>query len=84
MCICKICWKLILHPLLSNSIKNFRDERENPSNINDFGVDYLLEFELRDSDHNIIEEVTKNGLEETVFVGELEDACQNSDWQNAK
>ena len=79
--------ELILHPLcVINSIKNFiGDERENPSkSLMIFGVDYLLEFELRDSDHNSIEEVTKNGLEETVFVGELEDACQNSDWQNAK
>ena len=79
--------ELILHPLcVINSIKNFiGDERENPSkSLMIFGVDYLLEFELRDNDHNSIEEVTKNGLEETVFVGELEDACQNSDWQNAK
>ena len=79
--------ELILHPLcVINSIKNFiGDERENPSkSLMIFGVDYLLEFELRDSDHNIIEEVTKNGLEETVFFFFLEDACQNSDWQNAK
>ena len=79
--------ELILHPLcVINSIKNFiGDERENPSkSLMIFGVDYLLEFELRDSDRNNIEEVKKNGLEETVFVGELEDACQKSDWQNAK
>ena len=79
--------ELTLHPLcVINSIKNFiGDERDNPSKaLLIFGMDYILEFELRDSDHNSIDEVTKNGMEETVFVGELEDACQNSDWQNAK
>ena len=49
--------ELILHPLcVINSIKNFiGDERENPSkSLMIFGVDCLLEFELRDSDHNSI------------------------------
>ena len=79
--------ELASHPLcVINSIKNFiGDERENPSkSLMIFSVDYLLEFELRNSDHNSIERVMKNGLEETVFVGELEDACQNGDWHNAK
>ena len=79
--------ELTLHPLcVINSIKNFiGDEKDNPSkSLLIFGMDYILEFELRDSDHYSIDEVTKNGMEETVFVGELEDACQNSDWENAK
>jgi hypothetical protein len=76
----------ILHPLcVINSIKNFiGDERENPPKpLMIFGVDYLLEFELRDNDRENLDKVMKNGVGETVFVGELEDACQNSDWQNA-
>ena len=76
----------ILHPLcVINSIKNFiGDERENPpKSLMIFGVDYLLEFELRDNDRENLDKVMKNGVGETVFVGDLEDACQNSDWQNA-
>tara|TARA_Y100001970_G_scaffold109899_1_gene137241 strand:+ start:263 stop:1198 length:936 start_codon:yes stop_codon:yes gene_type:complete len=76
-----------LHPLcVINSIKNFiGDEREKPSrSLMIFGVDYLLEFELRNNDRDSLDDVMKNSLEETVFVGELEDACQNSDWQNAQ
>jgi len=76
-----------LHPLcVINSIKNFiGDEREKPSrSLMIFGVNYLLEFELRNNGHDSLDDVMKNSLEETVFVGELEDACQNSDWQNAQ
>ena len=76
-----------LHPLcVINSIKNFiGDEREKPSrSLMIFGVNYLLEFELRNNGHDSLDDVIKNSLEETVFVGELEDACQNSDWQNAQ
>ena len=54
--------ELASHPLcVINSIKNFiGDERQNPSkSLMIFGVDYLLEFELRNSDHNSIEEVKK-------------------------
>ena len=76
----------ILHPLcVINSIKNFiGDVRANPSKLlMIFGVDYLLEFEVRNNDRENLDKVMKNGIGETVFVGELEDACQNSDWQNA-
>ena len=77
---------LFIHPIcVTNSVKNFiGDERENPSKtLMSFAVDYTLEFEMR-SDDLILNEVKKNGIGETIFVGELEDACQNGDWIKAE
>jgi len=79
--------KLILHPVcVLNSIKNFiGDDRVNPSrSLMRFAIDYLLEFQYRSNDEDNLEEVVKNGIGQTIFVGELEDACQNSDWKKAE
>ena len=79
--------KLILHPVcVINSIKNFiGDDRVNPSRpLMRFAIDYLLEFQYRSNDEDNLDEVLKNGIGQTVFVGELEDACQTSDWQKAE
>lgn len=75
--------KLILHPIcVINSIKNFiGDDRENPSiPLMRFAIDYLLDFDFRNNDQDPLDKATKNSLGEIVFVGELEDACQRSDW----
>lgn len=79
--------KLILHPIcVINSIKNFiGDDRVNPSRpLMRFAIDYLLEFQYRSNDEDNLDGVVKNGIGQTVFVGELEDACQNSDWKKAE
>ena len=79
--------KLILHPIcVINSIKNFiGDDRENPSMpLMGFAIDYLSDFDFRNDDQDVIGKVAKNSLGETVFVGELEDACQNSNWEIAE
>ena len=78
--------KLMLHPIcVVNSIKNFiGDNRHDPSiPLMRFAIDYLFEFDLRQNDSSTLDDISKNGLGETVFVGELEDACQNSDWETA-
>jgi len=79
--------KLILHPIcVINSIKNFiGDNRHNPSiPLMKFAIDYLFEFEHRNNDSSTLDDIVKNGLGDTVFVGDLEDACQNSDWEKAE
>lgn len=79
--------KLILHPIcVINSIKNFiGDDRENPSiPLMRFAIDYLLDFDFRNNDQDPLDKATKNSLGEIVFVGELEDACQKSDWEIAE
>ena len=79
--------KLILHPIcVINSIKNFiGDDRENPSiPLMRFAIDYLSDFDFRNNDQNLLDKVAKNSLGETVFVGELEDACQKRNWEIAE
>ena len=79
--------KLMLHPVcVINSIKNFiGDNRHDPSiSLMRFAIDYLFEFDLRDNDSSTLDDIVKNGLGDTVFVGDLEDACQNSDWEKAE
>ena len=79
--------KLALHPIcVINSIKNLiGDDRENPSTeLLKFAIDYLFQFEFRNNDQDKLDEVIRDGIGETVFVGELEDACQVGDWKKAE
>ena len=79
--------KLELHPIcVINSIKNLiGDDRENPPTaLLKFAVDYLFQFEFRNNDQDKLDEVIQNGIGHTVFVGELEDACQVGDWKKAE
>ena len=76
-----------VHPVcLVNSIKNFiSDDKENPSiKLLLFIIDYLFQFENRKNDQNILDESCKKGLVKSAFVGDLENACQNGEWDKAQ
>ena len=75
------------HPIsVINSIKNFiSDDRQNPSRLLlVYGIKYLIQFEFRLDDKEFLSEVVRIGAGETVFTGDLEDACQESNWKKAK
>lgn len=75
------------HPVsVINSIKNFiSDDRQNPSKLLlEYGVKYLIQFEFRINDKKFLSEIVRIGAGETVFTGDLEDACQDSNWKKAK
>ena len=74
-----------IHPVcILNSIKNFiGDDRENPSKpLLEFSVDYLCAFEFRDDDQTQLDEVVRDGIGLTAFLGDLEDACQQGEWED--
>lgn len=76
-----------VHPIcVMNSIKNLiSDERKYPSRILlEFAVDYLFDFEFRLDDKSILDFAVKDGIGQTVFIGDLEDACQSNNWTEAK
>lgn len=76
-----------VHPVcLVNSIKNFiSDDKENPSiKLLHFIIDYLFQFENRKNDQKILDESCKKGLVKSAFVGDLENACQNGEWDKAQ
>tara|TARA_Y100000996_G_scaffold382799_1_gene338294 strand:- start:63 stop:1040 length:978 start_codon:yes stop_codon:yes gene_type:complete len=76
-----------IHPVcIVNSIKNFiSDDRLNPSvKLISFVLDYLFQFDLRANDKFVLDESLKKGVVNTAFVGDLEDACQNSQWGRAE
>ena len=76
-----------IHPVcIVNSIKNFiSDDRLNPSGkLLSFALEYLFQFELRGDDKFVLDQSLKQGAVKTAFVGELEDACQNSQWDKAE
>jgi len=74
-----------LHPVcVLNSIKNLiGDDRENPSKaLLEFSLDYLCSFEFRDDDQTQLDEVVRDGIGLTAFLGDLEDACQQGEWED--
>jgi hypothetical protein len=74
-----------LHPVcILNSIKNLiGDDRENPSKpLLEFSLDYLCSFEFRDDDQTQLDEVVRDGIGLTAFLGDLEDACQQGEWED--
>ena len=76
-----------VHPVcIVNAIKNFiSDDRVNPSiKLLSFVLEYLFQFDIRDSDQSILDQSRKKGVVKTAFIGELEDACQNSQWCKAE
>ena len=76
-----------IHPVcIVNSIKNFiSDDRLNPSiKLLSFVLDYLFQFDQRENDKFILDESLKKGVVKTAFVGDLEDAYQDSAWANAQ
>ena len=76
-----------IHPVcIVNAIKNFiSDDRLNPSiKLLSFVLEYLFQFDLREDDQFILDQSLKKGVVKTAFIGELEDACQNSKWSKAE
>ena len=76
-----------IHPVcIINAIKNLiSDDRSNPSiKLLSFVLEYLFQFDLRKSDQFILDQSLKKGVAKTAFMGELEDACQNSQWVKAE
>jgi len=76
-----------IHPVcIVNAIKNFiSDDRLNPSiKLLSFVLEYLFQFDIRESDQSILDQSLKKGVVKTAFMGELEDACQNSQWGKAE
>ena len=74
-----------LHPVcVLNSIKNFiGDDRENPSKpLLEFASNYLCGFEFRDDDETQLDDVVRDGIGLTAFLGDLEDACQQEEWED--
>lgn len=76
--------KIGIHPVVfMNSMKNIiGDGRKNPSiTLLKFAVDYVLGFEFRKNDQKLLNESLQDGAGLTAFIGDLEDACQNGDWE---
>ena len=76
-----------IHPVcIVNAIKNFiSDDRLNPSiKLLSFVLEYLFQFDIRESDQSILDQSLKKGVVKTAFIGELEDACQSSQWSKAE
>ena len=76
-----------IHPVcIVNAIKNFiSDDRLNPSiKLLSFVLEYLFQFDMRESDQSILDQSLKKGVVKTAFIGELEDTCQNSQWGKAE
>ena len=74
-----------IHPVcVMNCIKNIiGDDRENPSKpLLEFSLDYLCSFEFRDDDQTQLDEVVRDGIGLTAFLGDLEDACQQGEWED--
>ena len=79
--------QLNIHPVcVVNSIKNFiSDDKTNPSEtLLSFLIDYLFQFDVRDNDKIIFDNALRKGVAKTAFIGDLEDACQNGEWDKAE
>lgn len=75
-----------IHPIsITNSIKNFiSDNRSKPSKLLlNYALNYLSHFNIRD-DEDFLNDVSRSGLGEIIFAGDLEDLCQKGNWDEAK
>ena len=75
------------HPLIIvNSIKNIiADNRAKPSKkLLYYCLQILTEKPIRDNNNEYINDIKKDGVDSTVFVGSLEDAIQSGEWEKAK
>ena len=76
-----------IHPVcVINSIKNIiSDNRNKPSRVLlEFAVNYLFECDFRENDQSILDEMVKDGIGQTAFLGDLENACQFGNWNEAE
>jgi len=75
------------HPVITiNSIKNLiSDNRTNPSKVLlSFCIQILLGMPIRKNDVVYLNEIEKEGIDSSIFAGELEDKIQSGDWVKAK
>ena len=74
------------HPIIViNSIKNIiADERDKPSKILlKYGLDVLIGKQVRD-DNKYLTNIESADATSTVFIGNLQDAIQSGEWEEAK
>ena len=79
--------KFSIHPVcLMNVVKNFiGEDKNNPSReLLVFFLKYIFQYDFRVNDQKVLDQVIKEGIKETAFMGDLEDACQNQKWNNAE
>ena len=70
----------VIHPIITlNSLKNIiGDNRKSPSKkLLDEMAKVVESYPERIDDQAVLDRVAKNGLGQTVFISDLEDACQN-------
>ena len=70
------------HPIIAlNSLKNIiGDDRQNPSQrLLDAMADLAEKYPQRKDDKAVLDTVAKEGIGYTVFIADLEDACQSGD-----
>jgi len=75
------------HPIIiTNALKNIiGDVRSNPSKqILDFLNHHTQNFKQRRNDSIYLENISKEEIGLTVFISDLEDACQNGDLDNTQ
>ena len=75
------------HPIIiTNALKNIiGDVRSNPSiQILDFLNHHTQNFKQRRNDNIYLENISKEEIGLTVFISDLEDACQNGDLDNTQ
>ena len=78
--------KKAIHPVvIVNIVKNLiGDDRNKPSKVLiTFCLEYLLQFNLRNNDEKVLRDAKKKGIGNTAFIGDLEDAYQESKWDKA-
>ena len=75
------------HPIIYlNILKNIiGDNKEKPSNtLMNKMIEISEEYPPRDKDEIFLSEIASEGLGMTVAVADLQDACQNGNWEEAK
>ena len=78
---------LKFHPIIiTNALKNIiGDVRSTPSKlILDFLNHHTQNFKQRTNDNIYLENISKEEIGLTVFISDLEDACQNGDFDNTQ
>ena len=79
--------KMDSHPIIIiNSLKNILSDNINTPSIDilKYIVDILIDCSFRENDENIISSTLDSGVGLSAFVGELEDALQNSKWAESQ
>ena len=72
----------IVHPVICmNAIKNILgDVRDSPSEILlTYAGNYIAGLKPREKDGKVLEDMPENGIGTSIFISDLEDACQQGD-----